>query len=257
LISEKYDIPLNDLLSTASSSTKKSSVRRSVRGSNKGTPEVLKEKIEESKAQGKFFNVSSGRPLADTQANRKKYCFNDDLFIAGVSLTEQKFVNAVALLTNEKEKIEEKIVKPEEKEEKIIEELEEKIIEEPVEKVDEELEEKIIEEPVEKVDEELEEKIIEEPVEKVDEEKEESDTENVVKLSALIEKTEIKNSKKRMQTHYDAKIKGYIEKETNFILLRKGINYVVGKEKIGDGGERIPLDAYDLENCKKWGWATF
>lgn len=97
-ISEKYDIPLEELMDLV--------VSKSVRTTTKEQPVVkltpkkladLQLKIQSARDQGKILNVTTGRPVADSPANRKKLTFFPELGIAGQQ-TDQKFKEALASL---------------------------------------------------------------------------------------------------------------------------------------------------------------
>ncbi len=117
-ISDRYDIPLDELLELVNSkntkkdiikarpkkstaTTKKSPVEKASTPKTKTTPNKalseLQEKISAAQKDGKILNTYSGRPLSDTTANRKKYKFFDELGIAGLAGNE-KLTAALKLL---------------------------------------------------------------------------------------------------------------------------------------------------------------
>ena len=58
----------------------------------------IKSKIEECQKTGKYFNVSTSRPIVDSKANRTKLTFDDNLKIVG-NKEDTKFTTLVTLLS--------------------------------------------------------------------------------------------------------------------------------------------------------------
>ena len=104
-IAERYDIPLDELLELVNNkSTKKTTIkarpkRTSVQETtpkSKATRDIQL-KIKNAQEQDKVLNVCTGRPLADSTTNRKKYQFFDELGIAGIA-GDTKLTEALKLL---------------------------------------------------------------------------------------------------------------------------------------------------------------
>jgi hypothetical protein len=100
LISEKYEIPLDELIEFVNSTSQEKIVAKpkgptkKPAAKNSGVKNPLLEKIKAAQEQKKILNVSTGRPINDTADNRKKYKFYPELGIAGVS-GDVKLINAV------------------------------------------------------------------------------------------------------------------------------------------------------------------
>jgi hypothetical protein len=100
VISKKYNIPVNELVETVNSTDGKDTTIKATPNakptSSKGGLTDLQKKIDNAVGQEKVFNISTGRPLADTPANRKKYKFFDDFHIAGTA-NDEKLTNALKM----------------------------------------------------------------------------------------------------------------------------------------------------------------
>lgn len=96
-ISVKYNIPIEELCLLVDNTQKDNLPNKIVA---KKSSINLADKILKSKANNKFYNITSGRDLVDNTANRKKYVFNDKLNIAA-SKDDVNFAPLVEKMTNE------------------------------------------------------------------------------------------------------------------------------------------------------------
>ena len=103
-ISKEFNIPKEKLIELIN---KQGSIKATPKSTPKATPKsstvvsdarkTLDEKIKTAVDQDKFYNVSTGRPIMDSPANRKKFKFYDDFSIAGTA-TDEKVTSALKLL---------------------------------------------------------------------------------------------------------------------------------------------------------------
>jgi hypothetical protein len=249
IISQKYNIKLDELVELVSN------INNTINEPIKATPikatpikatpikasskqeksSDLQEKINKCKEQNKVLNISTGRPLVDNTANRKKYKFYDELGIAGLE-DDEKLKNSLKLLSSSTL---EKIIPIHEQAEKAKKRAKSN-----------EIEEKSCNE-IEKSCNEIEKKTI----------NQDDNIDNVLKLSELLEDSESelkeedlinKNKKKELNAKYNSEIKQWWNPERQYILKKKGIrNIVIGKLYEGN---IIKLNEKDIEECKKNGW---
>jgi len=97
VISEKYNIPMSELVSLVNNKVERNKKIVATPKSTSSHISDLQEKIATAQAQNKVFNISTARPLADMPSNRKKYKFFDELGIAGL-VDDSKLTDALKLL---------------------------------------------------------------------------------------------------------------------------------------------------------------
>ena len=301
-IAERYDIPIDELLELVNTKNTKKTIR--ARPKSKGVKPKLsiskatrdiQLKITGAQDQGKVLNVCSGRPLADSTANRKKYQFFDELGIAGIT-GDTKLTEALKLLgapskkeipvhrqaararakaaknsesidnyleDSEEEPVKksERVVKKSSDQEESESEQEPEEPEEPEEepvKKSKRVVKKSNEKPkrlAKKSDERPIKRVVKKSSKQVSDDDSE-DMDTIVKLSNIVGEEEIEPVKgKQIQALYNSKIKQWWNPDTGFVLKRKGIKNFV-VGKVKSGNKVARLTTADLKKCKKFGWVT-
>lgn len=295
VISEKYEIPVPELMELVNGPkgpnvvTPTPKVAATIRATPKksATPKAsvpkelaeMRKKIVAAQAAGKVLNVCTGRPLADSPTNRKKYKFFDELGIAGLGGSE-KLKNALALFgapskrqvpvheQAERAKQRANLTKSDDEDE----DDEESEVEINVETDSEESEAPppqpsfsvtkkpktmaVKKAPAPVQEPEPEPEPVQEPEENVD---------TIVKLSSLIEEKAVEETAQesepeppakpvKLVPRYNVKIKHWWDADTQYILKRRGAKSIVIGRLVN--GDVTQLDKEDLAFCKKNGWES-